>query len=170
MRVKVPVVQTANLFSFSITSLVQLIVMGSLAGFFYNSTSLLGIDAGLGLAKLFRVAVWTRSRFLWSTCRSITFWKNRPDMYLYVINNNYIFRNGSQELSQILTGPLGCATILNLLTLFSMLCFIPNRPECLCLRVIHVREFPLCKADRLHTTRSKIRIAFLLTKKKCDSD
>ena len=61
MRVKVPVVQTANLFPFSITSLVQLIVMGSLAGFFYNSTSLLGIAAGLGLAKVFRVVVWTRS-------------------------------------------------------------------------------------------------------------
>ena len=57
MRIKVPVVQTANLFSFSITSLVQLIVMGSLAGFFYIGTSLLGIAAGLGLAKLFRVAV-----------------------------------------------------------------------------------------------------------------
>ena len=61
MRVKVPVVQSANLFSFSITSLVQLIEMGSLAGFFYNSKFLLGIAAGLSLAKLFRVAVWTRS-------------------------------------------------------------------------------------------------------------
>ena len=61
MRVKVAVVQTRSLLSFSITSLVQLIKMGSLAGFLYNSKSLLGIAAGLGLARLFRVAVWTRS-------------------------------------------------------------------------------------------------------------
>ena len=36
--------------SFSITSLVQLTWMGSLAGFLDNSKSLLGIAAGLGLA------------------------------------------------------------------------------------------------------------------------
>ena len=42
-----------SLLSFSITSLVQLIKMGSLAGFLYNSKSLLGIAAGLGLARLF---------------------------------------------------------------------------------------------------------------------
>ena len=40
------VVQTANLFSFSITSLVLLIKMGSLAGFLYNSTSLLVLQLG----------------------------------------------------------------------------------------------------------------------------
>ena len=55
------VVQTGSLLSFSITSSVQLIKMGSLARFLYNSKSLLGIAAGLGLARLFRVAVWTRS-------------------------------------------------------------------------------------------------------------
>ena len=37
--------------SFSITSLVQLTRMGSLAGFLDNSHSLLGIAAGLGLAS-----------------------------------------------------------------------------------------------------------------------
>ena len=80
MRVKVAVVQTTNLFSFSPTSLVKLSKMGSLAGFLYNSTSLLGIAVGLGLAKLFRVAVWTRSIFLWSARRPVTFWKNWPDL------------------------------------------------------------------------------------------
>ena len=44
------VVQTGSLLSFSITSLVQLTRMGSLAGFLDNSKSLLGIAAGLGLA------------------------------------------------------------------------------------------------------------------------
>ena len=39
------VVQTGSLLSFSITSLEQLTRMGSLAGFFYNSKSLLGIAA-----------------------------------------------------------------------------------------------------------------------------
>ena len=53
--------QTGSLLSFSITSLVQLTRMGSLAGFLYNSKSLLGIAAGLGLARHFRVAVRTRS-------------------------------------------------------------------------------------------------------------
>ena len=43
------VVQTGSLLSFSITSLVHLIRMGSLAGFLDNSQSLLGIAAGLGL-------------------------------------------------------------------------------------------------------------------------
>ena len=49
------------LLSFSITSLVQLTRMGSLAGFLDNSKSLLGIAAGLGLARHFRVPVRTRS-------------------------------------------------------------------------------------------------------------
>ena len=53
--------QTGILLSFSITSLVTLSRMGSLAGFFDNSESLLGIEAGLGLAKHFRVPVRTRS-------------------------------------------------------------------------------------------------------------
>ena len=78
-RVKVAVVQTGSLLSFSITSLVQLSMMGSLSGFLDNSKSLLGIAAGLGLAMHFRVPVRTRSWFLWSAHRSDTFWKNRPD-------------------------------------------------------------------------------------------
>ena len=61
MRVKVAAVQTGSLLSFSITSSVQLTSMGSLAGFLCNSKSLLGIAAGLGFARLFRVAVRTRS-------------------------------------------------------------------------------------------------------------
>ena len=44
------VVETGSLISFSITSLVHLTRMGSLAGFLNNSKSLLGIAAGLGLA------------------------------------------------------------------------------------------------------------------------
>ena len=44
------VVETGSLFSFSITSLVQLTRMGLLAGFLDNSKSLLGIAARLGLA------------------------------------------------------------------------------------------------------------------------
>ena len=55
------VVQTGSLLSFSITSLVQLTRMGSLAAFVDNSKSLLGIAVGLGLARHFRVPVWTRS-------------------------------------------------------------------------------------------------------------
>ena len=55
------VVQTKSLLSFSITSLVYLIRMGSLAGFLDNSKSLLGITACLGLARHFRVPVRTRS-------------------------------------------------------------------------------------------------------------
>ena len=55
------VVQTGSLLSFSITSLVHLTKMGSFAGFLDNSKSLLGIAAGLGLARHFRVPVWTRS-------------------------------------------------------------------------------------------------------------
>ena len=55
------VIQTESLFSFSITSLVQLTRMGSLAGFLDNSQSLLGIAAGLGLVRHFRVPVRTRS-------------------------------------------------------------------------------------------------------------
>ena len=55
------VVQTGSLFSFSITSLVHLTRMGSLAGFLDNSKSLLGNAAGLGLARHFRVPVRTRS-------------------------------------------------------------------------------------------------------------
>ena len=45
------VVQTGSLLSFSITSLVHLTRMGSLAGFLDNSQSLLGIAAGLVLAS-----------------------------------------------------------------------------------------------------------------------
>ena len=55
------VVQTRSLLSFSITSLVQLTRMGSLAGFLDNSKSLLSIAAGLGLVRYFRVPVRTRS-------------------------------------------------------------------------------------------------------------
>ena len=55
------VVQTGNLLSFPIISLVQLTRMGSLAWFLDNSQSLLGIAAGLGLARHFRVPVRTRS-------------------------------------------------------------------------------------------------------------
>ena len=55
------VVQTGSLLLFSITSLVQLTRMGSLTGFLDNSQSLLGIAAGLGLARHFRVFVMTRS-------------------------------------------------------------------------------------------------------------
>ena len=55
------VVQIGSLLSFSIFSLVQLTRMGSLAGFLDNSKSLLGIDAGLGLDRHFRVFVMTRS-------------------------------------------------------------------------------------------------------------
>ena len=43
------------------TSLVQLTRMGSLDGFINNSNSLLGIAAGLGLARHFRFPVRTRS-------------------------------------------------------------------------------------------------------------
>ena len=60
-RVKVAVVQCESLLSFSITSLVHLTRMGSLAGFLDNSKSLHGIAAGLGLARHFRVPVQTRS-------------------------------------------------------------------------------------------------------------
>ena len=55
------VVQTGSLLSFFIISLVQLTSMGSLAGCLDNSKSLLGIAAGLGLARHFRVPVRTRS-------------------------------------------------------------------------------------------------------------
>ena len=55
------VVQTGSLLSLSITSLVQLTRMGSLARFSDNGKSLLGIAAGLGLARHFRVPVRTRS-------------------------------------------------------------------------------------------------------------
>ena len=53
--------QTGSLLSFFITSLVQLTRMGSLTGILDNSKSLLGIAAGLGLARHFRVPVRTRS-------------------------------------------------------------------------------------------------------------
>ena len=59
------VVQSESLLSFSITSLVQLTRMGSLAGFLDNSKSLLGIAAGLGLARHFKVPVRNRGCFLW---------------------------------------------------------------------------------------------------------
>ena len=55
------VVQTGSLLSFSVTSLVELTRMGSLAGFLDNSKSFLGIAAGLGLARHFRVPVRTRT-------------------------------------------------------------------------------------------------------------
>ena len=55
------VVQTGSLLSFSITSLVQFNRMGSLGRFLDNSKSLLGIAAGLGLARHFRFPVGTRS-------------------------------------------------------------------------------------------------------------
>ena len=55
------VVETGSLLSFSITSLVQLTRMGSLAGFLGKSKSLLGIADGLGLARHFKVPVRTRS-------------------------------------------------------------------------------------------------------------
>ena len=55
------VVKTGSLLSFSITSLVRLTRMGSLAGFLDNSKSLLGIAAGLGLARHFRAPVRTRT-------------------------------------------------------------------------------------------------------------
>ena len=45
------VVQTGSLLSFSITALVQLTGMGSLAVFLDNNKSLLGIAVGLGLAS-----------------------------------------------------------------------------------------------------------------------
>ena len=54
-------VETGSLLLFSITSLVQLTRMGSLAGFLDNSKSLLGLGGGLGLARHFRVPVLTRS-------------------------------------------------------------------------------------------------------------
>ena len=73
------VVETRSLLSFSISSLVQLTRMGSLARFFDNSKSLLVIAAGLGLARHFRVPVRTRRSFLLSAHRLVTFWKNRPD-------------------------------------------------------------------------------------------
>ena len=55
------IIQTGSLLSFSITSLVHLTRMGSLAGFLENSQSLLGIATGLGLVRHFRVPVRTRS-------------------------------------------------------------------------------------------------------------
>ena len=55
------VVQTGSLLSFSITSLVQLTRMSSLAGFLEKKRSLLGVAAGLGSAMHFRVPVRTRS-------------------------------------------------------------------------------------------------------------
>ena len=55
------IVQTGKLLSFSITTLVHIIRMGSLAGFLDNSKSLLGIAAGFGLARHFRVPVRSRS-------------------------------------------------------------------------------------------------------------
>ena len=55
------VVEAGSLLSLSITSLVQLTRMGSLPGFLDNSKSLLGIAAGLGLARHFRMPVRTRS-------------------------------------------------------------------------------------------------------------
>ena len=53
--------ETEKLLSFSITSLVPLIRMGSLTGILDNSKSYLGNAAGLGLAGHFRVHVRSRS-------------------------------------------------------------------------------------------------------------
>ena len=55
------VVETGSLLSFSITSLVLLTRMGSLAGFLDNSKSLLDNAAGLGLARYLKVRVRSRS-------------------------------------------------------------------------------------------------------------
>ena len=55
------VFQTGSLLLFSIIPLVQLTKLGFLAGFLDNSKSLLGIAAGLGLARHFRVPVRTRT-------------------------------------------------------------------------------------------------------------
>ena len=55
------VVETGSLLSFSITLSVHLTRMGSLAGFLDNSKSLLGIAAGLGLARHFSIPFLTRS-------------------------------------------------------------------------------------------------------------
>ena len=120
-RVKVAVVQTGSLLSFSITSLVQLTRMGSLAEFLDNSKSLLGIAAGLGLARHFRVPVRTRSWFLWSAHRSVTFWKNRPDDGVkwghwshLLLTSGRIYQKVSVDLWQgrrwglAASGPLGC--------------------------------------------------------------
>ena len=60
-RVKVAFAQTENFLSFSITSLVHLTRMGSLAGILDNSKSLLGLAAGVGLTRHIRVLVQTRS-------------------------------------------------------------------------------------------------------------
>ena len=53
------VVQTESLLSFSKISLVHLTRMGLLAGFLDSSKALLGIAAGLGLGRHFRVPVRT---------------------------------------------------------------------------------------------------------------
>ena len=53
--------------------------MGSLAGLLDNKKSLVGNAAGMGLARHFRVPVPTKSLFLWSAHRSVTFWKSWPD-------------------------------------------------------------------------------------------
>ena len=53
--------EPGSLLLFSITLLVQLTRIGSLAGFLDNSKSLLGIAAGFGLARHFIVPVRTRS-------------------------------------------------------------------------------------------------------------
>ena len=55
------VVQSGSLLSFSITMLVQLIRMDSFERFLDNSKSLVGIAAGFGLAKHFKVPVRTSS-------------------------------------------------------------------------------------------------------------
>ena len=55
------VVQTRSLLSFSIPFLVHLTRMGSLTGCLDNRKSFIGIAAGLGLARHFRVPVRTSS-------------------------------------------------------------------------------------------------------------
>ena len=112
------VVQTGSLLSFTITSLVQLTRMGSLVGFLDTSKTLLGIAAGLGLARHFRVHVRTRR---WSAHRSVTFSKNRPDdgvkwghWSLLMLTSGRVYQKVSVDFSQVrhwglaASGPLGC--------------------------------------------------------------
>ena len=69
------VVETGSLLSFSITSLVQLTRVSSLAGFLDNSKSLLGIAAGLGLA-----IPYSNKKLISVVGSSVGyFWKNQPD-------------------------------------------------------------------------------------------
>ena len=53
--------------------------MGSLAGFLDNTKLLLGIAAGLGLARHLESLFGPGVDFYWSDQRSVTFWKSRLD-------------------------------------------------------------------------------------------